>query len=78
MEIINNYYMFRNMTCIKGLNYNQCRGVFTLSFCIPPALPALITKTKDSAFGRYSFSLGVTSPDPPMPGVSTNIVFFYI
>lgn len=53
---------------------SKCNKVITLSFCIPPALPTFITKMKDSALGRYSISFSVTSPDPPIPGVSTIIV----
>lgn len=49
--------------------------ILTLSCCIPPALDAFITKINNNASGRYSLSLCVTSPDPPMPGVSTRIVF---
>lgn len=52
-------------------------NIHTLSLCIPPALSILITKINDTALDRYSMSFGVTSPDPPMPGVSTSITFPY-
>lgn len=47
---------------LELLENNFCRGknnffdCYTLSFCIPPAFATLITKTKETAFGRYSFS----------------------
>lgn len=47
--------------------------MLTRSLCIPPALPTSITKIKDTALERYSMSFGVTSPVPPIPGVSTRI-----
>lgn len=51
--------------------------IHTLSLCIPPALSIFITNINDTALGRYSMSFGVTSPVPPMPGVSTRIAFPY-
>lgn len=66
---------FKCQTYNKSENEMKHKYDFTLSSCIPPALDALITKIKDNALGRYSLSLCVTSPDPPMPGVSTRIVF---
>lgn len=48
--------------------------LLTFSICIPPAFETSITKINDTALGRYSMSLCVTSFDPPMPGVSTRIV----
>lgn len=62
---------------MAGQLYPRRLCIHTLSLCIPPALSIFITKINDTALGRYSMSFGVTSPDPPMPGVSTRIAFPY-